>query len=119
MHERHPNLRFHLGGTRLGLRVADSCAFDAVPHRFFPTGPFPQSVNSLWYVPEILGAVWFLHSGDRIDIERHDVGAANVSGIVVEAGPWPSPFPFIIGDALAEVEQNGTGSVGGLESLII
>ena len=74
MNQRHPDFRLDLCGRGLGRRVVDARALDAVPDQLVAAGPFHQPIDPLGDIPEELGSVRPIEAGDRIDVERDDVG---------------------------------------------
>ena len=86
---------------------------------FCPLGPLDEPVDPLGDVPEQVGAVLALEARDRIDVERDDVAAFHILGIVLEVRPRPAAVPLVVGHPLPQVQQDGPCRVLGLELLVV
>src|SRR5262249_48590791 len=116
--ERHPDFGFDLRRRRLGFRVADLRAFDAVPDDFLIVRPFSQSAHAIGDEPEFAGDFAF-RVGGGIDVEGDDVAAFDIVGVIfVMIAAHAAADPVIPGDALAEIEQYGTRRVRFFDALI-
>src|ERR1700748_584541 len=79
----HPHLALDLGGRGLRRGVMDPGAFDAIPYRLATAGPLHEAIDTFGNIPQEVGSVGFFNVSDWIDVERDDVGAANVSQVIV------------------------------------
>jgi len=114
----HPDFGFDLVRGGFVVYVADSRAFDAVPHRLVRAGPFHEALDAVGHEPEFAGGLG-AGGGGRVDVEGDDIGALDVLGIVLGVvGAHAATDVFVPGDALAEVEEDGAGGIVGLDFLV-
>src|SRR5262249_41305889 len=108
----HPNFRSDLPRGRLALYVVDPRRFDAAPDILAALGPASEPIDSLRHIPELSGDLGFLVAG-RVDVERDDVTALDVLGVIPRwFRPPPAAVPAVPRHSLAEVQQHRAIGIG-------
>ncbi len=119
VNERHPDFRAHLLRRRLDPRIADVRTFDTVPDDLFATRPLHQSLDALRDELEFACHLRLvMHDG--IDVERGDVAALDVFGVILRMiAADAAAYVVVPCHALAEIQQHRTRGVGGAHPLIV
>src|SRR5205823_4644883 len=88
-------------------------------YRLGTAGPLPQALHAVAYefqLPRDLPA--FVRDG--VDVERGNVAAVEVGGIVFSVpAAHAAATPVVPRGGFAEVEQDGSGRIGRLDALVV